>query len=190
MKQLYLCVLLVLAVQHSAAAQEAKPTAFDFSFESIEGDSLPLSQFEGQTLLVVNTASFCGFTSQYNALQSIWEKYKDRGLIVLGVPSNDFGNQEPGTAEEIKEFCTVNYGIDFPMTEKVAVKGTQSHPFYAWIRDTLGANKTPKWNFHKYLISFQGEVVASFPSGVSPDSLELVTAIEKALALKPGKPVE
>ncbi|HSR73142.1 MAG TPA: glutathione peroxidase, partial [Kiloniellales bacterium] len=112
----------------SVAGSARAETAFDFAFTGIEGEVLPLSRYAGKALLVVNTASFCGFTKQYAALQELWARYRDRGLVVLGVPSNDFGGQEPGSSAEIKEFCEVNFGIDFPLTEKVAVRGPGAHP--------------------------------------------------------------
>ncbi len=116
----------------------AGSSAFEFSFTAIEGGPLPLKKFEGKALLIVNTASFCGYTPQYTGLQNLWQRYRDRGLVVIGVPSNDFGAQEPGSATEIKQFCEVNYAIDFPLAEKVVVKGEQAHPFYRWAQDVLG----------------------------------------------------
>lgn len=159
-------------------------TAHDFAFEKIEGGKLPMSEFKGKAVLVVNTASFCGYTPQYEGLQSLWESYKDKGLVVLGVPANDFGAQEPGTAAEIKTFCEGNYSVDFPMTDKVEVVGSGAHPFYKWAKATLGADKVPKWNFHKYLVNANGELVAAFPSAVKPESAEIKAAVDKALAAK------
>jgi glutathione peroxidase len=130
---------------------------------------------------VVNTASECGFTPQYAGLQKLWQRYKDRGLIVLGVPSNDFGGQEPGSESEIRSFCTKNYGVDFPLTAKVDVVGANAHPFYKWLAAELGDAGQPRWNFHKYLIGPDGAIAGVFPSKVAPDSLELGTAIEAAL---------
>ncbi|MEM6666158.1 MAG: glutathione peroxidase, partial [Pseudomonadota bacterium] len=125
------------------AANQEPGKAFTFDFRTIDNKPMPLEQFRGKALLVVNTASFCGFTGQYGDLQDVWERYRDDGLVVIGVPSNDFGEQEPGTAEEIKTFCEVNFDIDFPLARKVAVKGADAHPFYAWARETLGAAKAP-----------------------------------------------
>jgi len=163
----------------SAAAMAS--SAHEFDFTSIDGGPLPLSQFRGRAILVVNTASFCGFTSQYEGLQALWEEYRDRGLVVLGVPSNDFGGQEPGTAAEIKAFCTVNYAIDFPMTEKVAVKGADAHPFYRWAADELGAMSKPRWNFYKILIAPDGRAVNWFASTTKPQSGKLRRAVEAVL---------
>jgi len=157
-------------------------TGHDFTFERIEGGALPMSEFKGKAVLVVNTASFCGYTPQYEGLQSLWESYKDKGLVVLGVPANNFGAQEPGSSQDIKSFCEANYGVDFPMTEKVDVVGAEAHPFYKWAKQTLGDDRVPKWNFHKYLLDTKGELIAAFPSAVKPDSRELKAAVEKALA--------
>ena len=126
----------------------------------------------------VNTASKCGFTGQYDGLQSLWESYQDRGLVVVGVPSNDFGSQEPGSKEEIKEFCEVNFNVNFPMTSKAVVKGDEAHPFYQWAKEGAGG---PMWNFHKYLITPDGEMVKGFSSLVGPESKKLTKAIEKVL---------
>jgi glutathione peroxidase len=157
-------------------------TAYDFAFEKIEGGALPMSQFKGKTVLVVNTASFCGYTYQYEGLESLWKKYKDKGLVIVGVPANNFGGQEPGSNAEIQTFCTAKYDVDFPMAAKVSVKGNDAHPFYKWAKDTLGASKAPEWNFHKYLVSADGTLVGAFPSAVEPGSRELSSAIDKALA--------
>jgi glutathione peroxidase len=177
-------LLLALAIgacggRPAAAVDEA--TAHAFAFVSIEGEPLPLSAFAGRPVLVVNTASMCGFTYQYAGLQRLWSDYRDRGLVVLGVPSNDFGGQEPGSAAEIKTFCEVNFDVDFPLTEKVHVKGGASHPLFAWLRERLGAQAGPRWNFHKYLIAPDGRAVAAWPSGVDPDSPELRAAVERLL---------
>ena len=171
-----------LALGMSSAVQAAPTgTAHQFGFISIEGDPMPFSQFEGKSVLVVNTASRCGFTGQYAALQKLWQDYQDRGLVVLAVPSNDFGGQEPGSTAEIKEFCTVNYDVDFPMTEKQTVKGDHAHPFYKWVRAQTGTIGAPKWNFHKYLIGPQGELVDWFSTHTRPDSAKVIAAIEQSL---------
>ncbi len=154
--------------------------AYDFSFTAIDGAALPLSAWRGKALLVVNTASFCGYTRQYTALQALWEKYRGRGLVVLGVPANDF-NQEPGSAEEIKKFCEVNYSIDFPLADKATVTGASAHPFYRWAVAELGETAAPRWNFHKYLVDSQGKLVAWFPTKVEPDAPAVTKAIEAAL---------
>jgi glutathione peroxidase len=158
--------------------------ALQFSFTSIDGKPLPMSQFKGKTVLIVNTASQCGFTPQYKALEAVYKKYKKKGLVVLGVPSNDFGGQEPGTAAEIKKFCTGNYDVDFPLTDKYDVKGDTAHPFYKWAAATGGDAAVPKWNFHKLLIDRSGNLVAEFPTKTVPNSPDVTKAIETSLAAK------
>jgi glutathione peroxidase len=152
-----------------------------FNFTSIEGQPLSLSEYRGKAVLVVNTASRCGFTPQYAGLQSLWEKYRDRGLVVLGVPSNDFGGQEPGSEAEIKSFCEVNFDIDFPMTAKEVVSGNGAHPFYKWAGEELGALSVPRWNFHKILLDTEGKAVDWFAPTTAPDADKLTAAIEKVL---------
>lgn len=161
-------------------AQGAKMNAHAFAFRSIDGEPLPLAQYKGHPLLVVNTASFCGFTPQYTDLEKLWESYKDKGLIVLGVPSNDFGSQEPGTAAEIKSFCAT-YDVSFPLTEKQKVVGPDAHPLYRWIAAELGEAGVPRWNFHKYLIDANGALVAAWPSRVKPTDAEVIAAVDQAL---------
>ena len=155
-------------------------TAHDFAFDKIEGGKLPMSQFKGKAVLVVNTASFCGYTPQYEGLQSLWESYKDKGLVVLGVPANDFGAQEPGSAEEIQSFCSTKYAVDFPMFAKLQTKeGDGQSPLYTMLQKETG--KLPGWNFCKYLVGKDGKPIAFFASGASPDGKELRAAIEKAM---------
>ncbi|MCI5047249.1 MAG: glutathione peroxidase [Aquisalinus sp.] len=160
------------------AYAEDTASAYDFTFVSIYGEEMPISQYDGKVLLVVNTASRCGFTHQYDDLQQLWETYEPQGLIVIGVPSNDFGSQEPGSEQEIKKFCEANFGINFPMTEKTVVIGRDAHPFYRWISAEKGG---PRWNFHKYLIGRDGQPVEAFPSSVEPLSETLTSAIEGLL---------
>lgn len=155
--------------------------AHDFSFKTINGQPMPLSEYKGKAVLVVNTASFCGYTPQYQGLQSLWEDYKDKGLVVLGVPANDFGAQEPGSNAEIKDFCESKYDVTFPLASKEAVKGSSAHPFYKWAAATLGESKAPKWNFHKYLVDADGNLVAAFPTTLEPKSKEIVAAVETVL---------
>jgi len=157
-------------------------TAHDFSFTALDGAALPLSRFKGKAVLVVNTASECGYTPQYAGLQKLWRAGRDRGLVVLGVPSNDFGAQEPGDEAAIGTFCSARYAVDFPMTAKQAVIGGKAHPFYRWIAGELGEAGQPRWNFHKYLIGRDGALAGAFPSSVAPESQELTAAIEEALA--------
>jgi glutathione peroxidase len=156
--------------------------AHAFSFTSIEGKPLPLAGFKGKAVLVVNTASACGFTPQYKGLEALWQAYKGRGLVVLGVPSNDFGAQEPGSESEIKSFCEARFGVDFPLTGKVHVVGAEAHPLYRWIAGELGEAGAPRWNFHKFLIGKDGNLAGAFGSKVAPEGAELKQAIEAALA--------
>lgn len=155
--------------------------AYQFSFNSIDGEPMPLSNFDGKVILIVNTASECGFTRQYSGLVELWKKYRNEGLVVLAVPSNDFGGQEPGAEKEIKTFCEVTFGVDFPMTEKVSVAGINSHPFYQWAKTELGARAKPRWNFHKYLVGRDGKLIDWFSSITSPSSSRMIKAIERAL---------
>jgi glutathione peroxidase len=158
-------------------------SAYDFSFAELRGGApLPLTQFSGKVLLVVNTASKCGFTGQYEGLEKLYETYREQGLVVIGVPSNDFGHQEPGSAEEIASFCKLNYGVTFPVTAKEVVSGDTAHPFYRWAKETLGFGTAPKWNFHKYLINRDGKLVDYFHSTTTPASSRLIEAIEKLLS--------
>jgi glutathione peroxidase len=156
-------------------------TAWDFSFVGIDGSPMPLADYRGKALLIVNTASQCGFTPQYKALEDLAEKYRERGLVVLGVPSNDFGGQEPGSAGEIKEFCDLNYHISFPLTEKSKVVGDDAHPFYRWAAKELGPLAKPRWNFHKYLIAPDGRLADWFSTVTSPDSPRIIKAVEALL---------
>ena len=157
-------------------------SAHDYSFEAINGDTaIDLKAFAGKAILVINTASACGYTPQYAGLQALWQKYRDRGLVVLGVPSNDFGAQEPGTETEIQAFCDTRFHVDFPMTAKQTVIGGDAHPFYRWIAATAGEDAAPKWNFHKYLIGPDGGLVGIFPSKVDPLSVDLTGQIDDLL---------
>ena len=158
---------------------ENETNAFSFNFESIEGNPMPLKDYDGKALLIVNTASLCGFTPQYEGLQSLWDEYKDKGLVVIGVPSNNFGNQEPEAEGEVKDFCETTFGINFPMTAKADVKGENAHPFYKWAKEEYG--KTPKWNFYKLLINPEGDVEGFYSSLTKPKSGKMIKAIEKIL---------
>jgi glutathione peroxidase len=159
----------------------ADKTAHDFSFRGLKGGEIRLKDFAGKPVLIVNTASRCGLTPQYQGLQALWQRYRDRGLVVLGVPSNDFGAQEPGTEAEIGSFCETNYGVDFPMTAKEPVIGPQAHPFYRWVAAELGDAAAPKWNFHKYLVGPDGTLAEVFGSRTAPDDAALTAAIEAEL---------
>lgn len=152
-----------------------------FEFDSIDGGELPLSRFRDRAVLVVNTASECGFTPQYRGLQALWERYRDRGLVVLGVPSNDFGDQEPGGEDEIEAFCETNYGVDFPLTAKQHVVGEAAHPLFRWIAHELGEIGEPRWNFTKYLFAPDGALAGVWPSEVEPLSDDVVSTVEEVL---------
>jgi glutathione peroxidase len=157
--------------------------AHDFTFPALDGQSmLPLGAYAGGPLLVVNTASACGLTPQYAGLQKLWQTYGGRGLTVLGVPSNDFGAQEPGSETEIAQFCTARYQVSFPMTAKQTVLGAGAHPFYRWAVEQLGEAGAPRWNFHKYLIGPDGELVEMFGSRTPPQDASMIAAIEPLLA--------
>lgn len=156
-------------------------TAHDYSFRSIGGGPLPLSGFKGKVLLVVNVASQCGLTPQYAGLEELWKAKRGKGLVVLGVPSNDFGEQEPGSESEIKIFCETRYAVDFPMTAKEHVIGAGAHPLYKWVTEQLGEGAAPKWNFHKYLFARDGSLAGTFGSRTEPSAAEIVQAIDEAL---------
>src|SRR5713226_5073990 len=177
-----LVVALGLALVTAAIPAQSKGgpgmSAYDFTFTSIDGAPLPLARYRGHPLLVVNTASFCGFTYQYQDLEALWRSYRERGLVVIGVPSNDFGAQEPGSATEIKQFCEGNYAVDFPLADKQTVIGDKAHPFFRWIADELGEAGTPRWNFHKYLIAPDGSIAGAWPSRVRPTDKEITAEVE------------
>jgi len=155
--------------------------AYQFEFVSLDGGKLPLASWRGRPVLVVNTASFCGYTPQYRDLEALWRRYRERGLVVLGVPSNDFGQQEPGSASEIKQFCETNYQVDFPLTEKYRVIGGDAHPFYRWVAAQIGEDGAPRWNFHKYLIGPDGSLAGVWPSRVGPLDPAITGEIEGML---------
>ncbi len=153
--------------------------AYDFSFETLQGKPYPLRALAGRPMLIVNTASKCGFTPQYKALEACWQANKASGLVVIGVPCNDFGGQEPGSAAEIASFCEVNYGVDFPVMAKTHVKGPQAHPFFGWAAGQGGFFAKPRWNFYKYLINKDGGLQTWFASPTSPDSARFKAALAK-----------
>ncbi|HEX4533635.1 MAG TPA: glutathione peroxidase [Rhizomicrobium sp.] len=156
-------------------------TAYDFTFKSIDGADLPLSTFKGKALLVVNVASQCGLTPQYSGLEELWKARRDDGLVILGVPANDFGAQEPGTEDQIKTFCETRFAVDFPMTAKEHVIGAQAHPLYKWVESELGEAAAPKWNFHKYLFNRDGSIAGTFGSRTEPNDAQMGKAIDAAL---------
>jgi glutathione peroxidase len=178
-----LAVVASPASTRTALAQAAmsRITAYAFSFPALAGGGIKLADYAGRPLLVVNTASLCGFTPQYAGLQELWTQFHDRGLMIVGVPSNDFGGQEPGGATEIAETAQHQYGVTFPIAAKAAVKGANAHPFYKWAADARPKD-VPRWNFHKYLIGRDGYIGEVFPETVEPSDTRVKTAIARALA--------
>ena len=154
----------------------------DFTFETIKGETKRLSDYKGRALLVVNVASKCGYTPQYTGLEALHEAYHDKGMSVIGFPCNQFGRQEPGTNEEIEKFCTSNYGVKFDMMSKIDVNGEGAHPFYKWLKENAPQKGDVKWNFEKFVLDKNGNVIARFESGVAPESERIKQAIESALA--------
>ena len=188
LKQITLTIAAVAAILapgigSTVVAKQGKLS--EFSFTAIDGSAMPMSRFDGKVVLLVNTASFCGYTRQYRGLQELWERYKKDGLVVIGVPSNDF-NQEPDDEAKIVEFCQGAFGVTFPLTEKVSVKGSHAHPVYKWINAALDGEGEPIWNFHKFLIGADGKNVQSFSTQIAPGAPKLKAAIEGELA-KVGK---
>ena len=153
--------------------------AYDFQFNDLDGSQLSLSEYKGKIIVAVNVASQCGFTKQYEDMQNIWEKYQNKGIVMIGIPSNDFGNQEPGNNKEIKNFCEAKFGITFPMTEKVSVKGSEAHPFYIWARENYGNSAIPKWNFHKIIIDKNGKIAETFSSITKPTSKKFIAVLDR-----------
>jgi glutathione peroxidase len=178
--------LSIMAGMFAAPARAQTPamsriTAFAFHFAGLKGGDIQLAEYAGKPILVVNTASQCGFTPQYTGLQELWMRYRNRGLLIVGVPSNDFGGQEPGDADEIAETALNQYGASFPIAAKVVVNGPSSHPFYKWASAQRPLDR-PRWNFHKYLIGRDGMIAASFASEIEPTDARVIAAIEKELA--------
>ena len=167
-----LLVFLIMLSFFSKVASGSSTNAYDYEFKSIDGDKIKLSDYKGKVIVVVNVASRCGYTPQYEGLQSLWSNYKNKDLIVLGVPTNNF-RQEPGSNKEIKDFCESNFGITFPMTEKISVIGNNSHPFYKWAKEDYGIGAIPKWNFHKIIIGKEGKIVDTFSSITKPSSKKI-----------------
>ncbi len=154
---------------------------YDFTMKTIDGTDRPLSTYKGKVLLIVNVASKCGYTPQYEGLQALYEKYKDRGLMVLGFPSNNFGFQEPGAESEIKEFCSTTYGVSFDMFSKIEVKGNDQHPLYQYITSQPSVEGPVTWNFQKYLVNRKGELKSKFLSKIEPQDPELTNSLEQLL---------
>lgn len=182
----HLLALLSSTLASPAFAQApavSRPTAYAFSFTGLDGGSIRLADFAGKPILVVNTASQCGYTPQFTGLQQLWARYHDRGLMIVGVPSNDFGGQEPGGATEINKTAHGEYGVKFPLAAKAQVKGTSAHPFYRWAALERPGD-TPRWNFHKYLVGRDGRISAVFSTQVEPTDPRVIAAIERELLAK------
>jgi len=175
-----LSIFITFMITNNAKSKYQK-VFFDHSITSIDGTKINLDIYKDKVVLLVNVASNCGFTKQYTDLQKLWELYKGKGLIVLGVPSNQFGSQEPGTNEQIKNFCKVNFNITFPMTEKFDVKGDNAHNIYKWSKVNYGNSTVPKWNFHKILIGKDGKIIDTYSSFTNPMSKKIINKIIKAL---------
>ena len=178
--KLFILIIMISFLSNTSSAKYEK-LAYDFKFNDLDGSVLSLSDFKGKVIVAVNVASQCGFTKQYEDMQNVWEKYQKKGLIMIGIPSNDFGNQEPGGSKEIKNFCEAKFGITFPMTEKVKVKGDEAHPFYMWAKQNHGSSAVPKWNFHKIIIDRDGKIHETFSSITNPSSKKFIKIIENLL---------
>ena len=176
----FILIMFMFSFSSNSLAKYDK-LAYDFSFNDLDGTPLKLSSFKDRIIVVVNVASQCGFTKQYEDMQKIWENYQKKGLIVIGVPSNDFGNQEPGSNEEIKNFCVSKFNISFPMTEKEIVIGEKAHPFYKWAKKNFGKSSVPKWNFHKIVIGKDGKILKTFNSFTKPSSTKFTKYISNLL---------
>ncbi len=182
MKNKYIVIFLFFIINFKTTANAMENNTFyDFKIESLMGETILLDTYRGKPILLVNVASNCGFTKQYSELEYLWNRYKEKNLIILGVPSNQFGNQEPGTNKEIKEFCKVNFNITFQMTSKYDVKGDNAHDIFKWAKKSHGISAVPKWNFHKILIDKSGKVHDTFAPFTKPTSKKIIKAIEKVL---------
>jgi glutathione peroxidase len=159
----------------------AATSVYDFTMQDIDGKSVPLSEYKGKVALIVNVASKCGYTPQYEGLEALYKRFKDKGFVVLGFPANNFMGQEPGTNAEIKEFCSLKYNVTFPMFAKISVKGADIHPLYEYLTKNANPAGDVQWNFNKFLIGKDGAIIARYASGVKPESAEIIAAIEKAL---------
>ena len=179
-KKLVLSFILIMFFFKSSALSNYEKNFFDLNIESISGETINFSDFKNKVILIVNTASYCGFTNQYEELQDLWDKYNKKGLIVLGIPSNSF-NQEKKSSSEVKEFCKVNFNISFPLTAITEVKGNNAHELFKWAKTNHGNSAVPKWNFHKILINKEGRIEDTFSSFTKPLSLKIINKIESIL---------
>ena len=183
LKKYYFLVYTVIIMFSLFSKTEAKyqKLFFDLSIKDISGNELSFNEYRNKTILLVNVASKCGFTKQYSGLQTLYEKYQNSGFVIIGIPSNQFGGQEPGSNEEIKNFCETNFNITFPITDKVDVKGVNSHEIFKWAKENHGSSTVPKWNFHKILINKNGKVQNTFNSFIDPLSKKIIKEIEEIL---------
>ena len=179
--RLFTFILTILMTLINFSSADSEKSFFDFSINLINGEKLELSKFSGNVVLLVNTASYCGFTKQYDDLQELWDTYKENKVIILGVPSNSF-NQEKNSSKEVKNFCETNFNINFPMTEITSVKGDDAHSIYKWAKKSFGNSASPKWNFHKILIDKNGRVVDTFAPFTKPTSKKILKAIDKLIS--------
>ena len=179
-KKIFIILVIIMFNLNSTVNAKYKKLFFDFNIKSNNGDILNLKDYKNNVVLVINTASYCGFTNQYADMQKLWDKYKDKGLLVLGVPSNSF-NQEKNEDSEVKKFCEVNFNINFPLTSITSVKGDDAHEIYKWARENHGKSAIPKWNFHKILINKDGKVAETYSSFTNPMSKKVISKIETLL---------
>jgi len=180
LKKLFYVIIFMISFFNTGNAKYDK-IFFDFDIKDINEENFALKNLKDKTVLLVNVASNCGFTKQYSELQELYDKYSEKGLVVLGVPSNQFGGQEPGSNNEIKDFCQTNFNITFPMTTKIDVKGENAHPIYLWAKENFGNAAVPKWNFHKILINKDGKIEDTYSSFTKPMSKKLINKIEEIL---------
>jgi glutathione peroxidase len=179
MKKLLIIIIIMFGFTSKVSANYEK-LAYDFKFKGINGDEINLENYKDKIIIVVNVASRCGFTNQYEGLQNLWDEYKEKNVVVIGIPTNNF-RQEPGSNNEIKEFCETNFGINFPLSEKIDVIGKNAHPFYNWAKKNYGNGAIPKWNFHKIVINKNGKIADTFASITKPSSSKFINFIEKEI---------
>ena len=177
MRKLIIIFIIMFSFFNKTSANYTQ-LAYDFDFQSLEGDVIKLSNYKNKIIIVVNVASRCGFTNQYNGLQKLWTNYKDKNVVVIGIPTNDF-KQEPGSNADIKNFCETNFNIDFPLSEKINIIGKKAHPFYIWAKNNHGIGAIPKWNFHKIIIGKDGKIIDTFASITKPSSKKFINFIEE-----------
>ena len=177
----FLLIIIMISLFNNSTLANYEKLAYEFNFNDLDGSKLNLSEFKNKVIVVVNVASQCGFTKQYEDMQNIWEDYQKKGLVMIGIPSNDFGGQEPGSNKEIKNFCEAKFGITFPIAEKAKVSGPEAHPFYIWAKKNHGSSAVPKWNFHKIIIDKKGRIADTFSSITKPTSKKFTKLIVELL---------